>query len=148
LFTHTALLAVVARPVATGGIRGQCSFKLFCVPTNFVMPRTFFIETYNKNKNIAPLKCIFPPQTLKPGYGPGRWSGFSFICFYDTSENVNMMSFEVAFQIERFWCQFDSANISILFNVTDKSNFDFLKMAENAWFLTFWTLNMQWWMAK
>jgi len=112
------------------------------------MPRTFFNETYNKNKNIASLKCILPLQTLKPGYGPGRWSGFNFICFYDTFENVNMMSFEVAFQIERFWCQFDSANISILFNVTDKSNFDFLKMAENAWFLTFWTLNMQWWMAK
>jgi len=39
--------------------------KFYLCPLNFVVPRTLFIKTYNKNKNVAPLKMHFAPQNLK-----------------------------------------------------------------------------------
>jgi len=64
----------------------------------------------------------------------GRFTGLSFICFYEMFENVNMMSCQVGFQIERFSCQLGSTNISSFFNLTEKLIFDVLKMAENFYF--------------
>jgi len=29
------------------------------------------LKTYNKNKDLAIYMCIFPPQTIKPGYRTG-----------------------------------------------------------------------------
>jgi len=56
------------------------------VPQISLFPENLF-QKYDKNKNLAPLKCIFPLQTSKPGYGPeygaaqswdeSQW-GFSF----------------------------------------------------------------------
>jgi len=43
----------------------------FLCPPNFVGPRNFFIKTYNKNKNLAPIKCFVLPQKIRPSYGPG-----------------------------------------------------------------------------
>jgi len=57
-----------------GGTGGQCHPKFILYPINFVVPRAFFIKTYNENKNIASLKKHFSHQTLNPGYGPAaRW---------------------------------------------------------------------------
>jgi len=50
------------RPVATGGIRGQC-------PPNFVAPRKICFKHIVKPKILPPQKCIVPQQILKPGYG-------------------------------------------------------------------------------
>ena len=36
----------------------------------FVSPQILF-QTYDKNKNLSPLKYILSPQSLKPGYEPG-----------------------------------------------------------------------------
>jgi len=44
--------------------------QIISVPPKFCYSQKKFYYTYNKNKNISPLKCIFPPQALKPGYGP------------------------------------------------------------------------------
>jgi len=55
-----------------GSSQGQCHPNFFCaLPPNFVVSRIFFIEAYNKSKNLAPLKMFFAPLTLRPGYGPG-----------------------------------------------------------------------------
>jgi len=76
-----------------------------------------------------------------------RLTGLSSIFFCDMIENVNT-SFRVALRTERFRCQFDSKNISIFVNLTEKLTFDLLNMAESFWFLIFSTHNKQWRMEK
>jgi len=51
-----------SRPVATGGIRGQCPPNFFCDPQILLRPENLF-QTYSKSKNLAPLKmCCAPPN--------------------------------------------------------------------------------------
>jgi len=68
-----------ARPVATGLHSGAVPPQIFCVPQICCAQKNLF-WTYNKNKNLAPLKCILTLQTIKPGYGrvhsspePRKW---------------------------------------------------------------------------
>jgi len=58
------------RPVAMGGIRGQCPPNFFCASPDFLVPRKICFKNLIK-QNRSPLKCILPLQTSKPGYGPG-----------------------------------------------------------------------------
>jgi len=51
--------------------------QFFCGHANFVVPRKFY-NSYQLHKNLDALKCIFLPQTLKPGYGPGCTSAGRF----------------------------------------------------------------------
>jgi len=53
------------RPVATGRAFGGNAPEISMVPPNFVVPKTLFIKTYNKNKNVAPLNMYFAPPNLK-----------------------------------------------------------------------------------
>jgi len=41
----------------------------FLCPQNFVVPKTFFIKTHNKNKNLTSLKTHFAAKNLNPAYG-------------------------------------------------------------------------------
>jgi len=43
--------------------------KIFVVPPNVVVSRKICFEDIIKTKSCPP-KNVFPPQTLKPGYGP------------------------------------------------------------------------------
>jgi len=63
-------LATVPRPAGTVGIRGQLPPNLVCASQNYVVLRKFRFKHMIKIK-IVPLKNVFSPQTLKPGYGPG-----------------------------------------------------------------------------
>ena len=40
------------------------------ISEDFVVLRKFFFKYMIKTKLIPPWKCVFPPKTLKPGYGP------------------------------------------------------------------------------
>lgn len=56
----------VCRPVATGGILGQCSPQIsFLPPQIFLFPDNFVVKKRNKNKNRAPRKMNFAPPNLK-----------------------------------------------------------------------------------
>jgi len=47
------------RPVTMGAITTK--FKIY---QNFVVPRNFFINKYNKNKSLDPLKMFCAPSNL------------------------------------------------------------------------------------
>ena len=42
------------RPVATGGIRGQCPPNLFCFPPNFLVSRNICFKNIIKTKFLPP----------------------------------------------------------------------------------------------
>ena len=61
------LLLLPSRPIARGH-SGVVPPKLF-VPPQFCCAQKILFQAYNLKKYF-PLKMHFPPQTLKPGYGP------------------------------------------------------------------------------
>ena len=48
-----------------GGHSGSMLPPIFCAPPNFVVFRKCFTKTYNKSKNLAPLKMYFAFLNLK-----------------------------------------------------------------------------------
>jgi len=54
----------------TRGAFGGVIPKSFC-PPEFCCAQKNLFWTYEKHKNLPPIKMQFPSQTLKPGYGPG-----------------------------------------------------------------------------
>ena len=47
-------LCHLARPVATGGILGQCPHKFLLCPQNFIVPRKFYLKNIIKTKIVPP----------------------------------------------------------------------------------------------
>jgi len=102
-----SLLNLLARPVATGSIRGKA--PQIALPPNFVVPRKFLIKTYIKNKNFASLKIYLAPQTLKSGYGPATlWLWKCVQTFWN-----GLMS-EYELRRQESWCEEVAQKLSIV----------------------------------
>ena len=74
---YTAIQGCWQKARSHGSIRGQFPPN-FCVPANFVVPRTNCFKDLTKTK-FCPPKNVFSPQNVKPGYGPGRQAAANVI---------------------------------------------------------------------
>ena len=89
------LVTVLPGLQTRGGIWGQLLPNLFVPPQILLCSEKFVLNKWSK-QNLIRWRCIFPSQTLKPGYAPGSAKILSaFRIFYfegHSASRCNMMS--------------------------------------------------------